>query len=225
MVCVLAFAVHGFAQFSYRALVPLWAKLDHERGGLGWARERDVGLMNTLSGVVVVMLALVLTARLVSKFGLYRSLVLSEIVLSPLMVLPLVSASFDGLLLWVVLVVTNGLNICFSTIFISFVSIAISNSVDLAVIGLGIGFAQTVVAVLRFVSAFASAAVFGKMIESGWELGFKNYLIFGVSSLLLIANSLMIYFFLDPSIEYRREVVCNKVSTEANEDSGKDDKC
>ena len=221
LVCVLVFAIHAFTQFSYRALMPLWVKLEEQQGGLGWEREKDVGLMNSLSGFIVVVLPLALTSKLAKKFGVYKSLILIEIVLSPLMVLPLVAGSFDGLLLWTVIVVTNGLNICFSIIFISFVSIAISNCVDLSVIGLGIGFAQTIVSVLRSVSAFVSAAGFGWVLT--WDLDFrvKNYLMFGSNSLLLVLNSLVIYFCLDASIDFRREKVINHVLTEENEDRSK----
>jgi hypothetical protein len=183
--------------------MPLWLHLDENQGGVGWKEEKNAGTMNFLSGFIVALLPFWLTPRLSKNFGVFRSLFLLEFILGIFMVLPLLSKIFSGLSFLLVLSLTNGLNVCFSIVFISFVSIAISNSVRPDCSGVGVAAAQTVVAVLRTLAASTSSAAFGKICENHFFLNYSILFVF--NGMVLVVNGFFIWKSLGPQVNFRRQ--------------------
>lgn len=200
---VIVFSIHACAQFAFRSIMPLWIKSDKESGGLGWESEQETGLMNSLSGLFVAIIPIFLTPRLSAKLGLYKSLYVVEMFLIPFMVLPVLSVYFKGNWVWVVLIFTNGLNVCLSTIFISLISITISNSVEFSITGLAVGISQTFAETARTMSAFGAPALFGKISSLDLKFPFNSRILFFLITCLLFSNCLIIYNRLNSSVETR----------------------
>ena len=195
----------AFVQFGYRILIALWVKVDNAHEGLGWSDITYPGYMNGASGVIVTIFPLLCTPLLSTKLGVCKSC----LVLTPAMI-PIVLAvswtyALDGIGLWVILILLNGSCVAFSTVGVSFISIAISNSVSADIVGAAMGASQSIIAIARAVSSAGCAALFGWSL--GWDLysPFNSHFTFLVLAFILIINFGLILTYFDKSLENRQK--------------------
>lgn len=203
------FVLIAVVQFSYRALITLWLRLDAKAGGIGWDSEVNPGIMNSLSGFIVMFAPLLLTDTLQQKFGLRKacSFVALALIL-PLMLVSLASA-LDGIAMWAYLVFMNGSAVALTTIMVSVVSIAVSNSVLHSVAGTAIGITQAVVAFSRAIGNGGTAFLFGLLQNEGFDFPFDFHLLFVVNVLVLVAVVALFWAGLDERIEKRKKAEVN----------------
>ena len=184
----------------------LWLRLDPRSGGIGWDTEVNPGLMNSLSGFIVMFAPLMLTDTLQQKFGVRKACSLVALgLVFPLLLVSLASA-MDGWTMWAYLVLMNGLAVALTSIMVSIVSIAVSNSVLSGVAGTALGITQAVVAFSRAIGNGGTAFLFGVLQSEGFEFPFDFHLLFGVNVVVLGAVVVLFFVGLDSGIEKRKKV-------------------
>ena len=194
----------AFAQYWYKAILALWVRLDRSKGGLGWDSELNPGLMNGLSGVFLLFFPMLFTSRIQVKFGLRGGFVL----LAFLHVVPLCIISYGYYLtdiwLMVFLILNNGLVNAFTTVLMSYSSIAISNSVHGSVAGAAIGMAQAFSALGRAIGNGAGSNSFGYLQSKDFGFPFDFHLTYFFTALVMLAMGGIMRFMLDEGIEKRK---------------------
>lgn len=203
------FILVGVIQFGYRIIMACWVKVPVNEGGLGFENEMLVGLMNSISGIIVTGFHFFAVPLMSKKFGVIKSGILIALSMIPTIFIISFCNSFIGLwddvLFWVVIVVCNGFSIALSTACISFISIAISNSVDIEILGLATGITQSIIACVRGVSIAGFGIVFAA--AQKWDIGFPFDLHFPFFFLLviLVIIYLMMQFCLSKEVETRKK--------------------
>lgn len=192
-----------FSQYTFRTLISLWVKLDESKCGMGWNDPTNPGRMNMTSGVISMILPLVLTNVLKQKFGIRTTCML----LCVWIIVPNSTISYTlklpDELEWTLLVAFNGLTIAFFTIFLSIVSIAVSNAVDSSVAGTAIGVSQSVVAGSRALSTAGTALLFGYLQRFDLEFPFDSHFLFLLNDGILCITMIAAWLLLGRSVENR----------------------
>ena len=199
-----------FIQYCFRTLISLWLRLEPSRGGMGWKTAEETGKMNALSGIISMSFPLLVTDFLKQKYGVRKTCIL----LSLWVILPnsLISYSKDfHKAYYIVLVLCNGFCIAFFTVYLSIISIAVSNCVDNKVAGTAIGFSQAVVAFARAAATSGTAFIFGFLQEGGFNLPSGHHFLFHLSDFYLVLIIFLIIYVLDKRVE-KREVAENEES-------------
>ena len=214
MMGVLVFVLIGIVQFGYRIVMACWVKVSEEDGGLGFGDEFMVGIMNSLSGVIVTFYHFYGVPELSKRFGVIDSGIVINLKLLPVIAI----VSFCNLLIdrpfafWPIIIIANGLSIALTTAYISFISIAVANSVSPDILGLATGITQSVIACIRGVSI----AVFGIIFAAfqRWKLGFPFDLHFPffIMIMILFAIFALVKFGLNRDVEKRKPIESELVS-------------
>jgi hypothetical protein len=193
------FFFHAWVQFSYRTLISLWIKTDKSLGGIDWADERKPGIMCCFSGCIVATLPFFINKRLNTLLGVGKSIMFCEAALIPF----LIAIPFYNLLneqaLWVLLILTHGLILCFITISTSFISIGISNAVGDGSAGAGFGISQGIVSLSRSFSAAGSAEIYRKTI--GGDFPFDSRFAFFIDSLVCVVVVIFVWITIGQSLD------------------------
>ena len=199
------FFMLALVQFGYRILIALWVKVDTDHEGLGWSDITYSGYMNGASGVIVTLFPLLCTPLLSTKLGIRKTCLVLTAAMIPIILAVPWTYELDGIALWVILILLNGFCVAFSTVFISFISMAISNSVSADIVGAAMGTSQSIIAIARAVSSAGFAALFGWSL--GWDLYslFISHFRFIVLALILIINFGLILTHFDKSLEKRQK--------------------
>lgn len=165
--------------------------------------------MNCFSGFIVMLLPLMFTDRIERRFGIRYSCIL----VSCLTVLPLSIISYgyalSGFWLMTFLIVFNGLCVAFTTVLVSIISIAVSNTVASDVAGIAIGLTQAFVNLSRGIGNGGTAILFGYLQNKTLGLPFDFHILFFCIIAVLIIVCCLLRFTLDDTIEKRK-----KTSTE-----------
>lgn len=203
------FILVGVIQFGYRIIMACWVKVPKEDGGLGFENEMVVGIMNSLSGIIVTGYHFFAVPYMSKKLGVIKSGIFIVVKLIPVVVIvSFCNGLFDvwgNWVFWAVIIVANGLCIALSTACISFISIGISNSVDIEILGLATGITQSIIACVRGVSIAGFGIIFAA--AQGWEIGFPFDLHFPFFflALILVLIYTMMQFGLSKEIETRKK--------------------
>lgn len=197
------FSALALVQFSYRILIALWVKVGYDEKGLGWETEENPGFMNGASGVFVTLLPLFCTPMLSSKFGIKKTCILLACGMIPVIFAISWSYLLTGAAQWIYVIFMNGCCVAFSTVFVSFISMGISNSVSSKVVGAAMGIAQSTVSLMRAIGSAGGALIFGWSL--GWNLNFplNSQFIFVLLDVVLVCTGVVVWRLLDGSIEKR----------------------
>lgn len=183
----------------------LWVKTDTNHSGLGWETEEKTGFMNSLSGIIVTFFPLIFTPLLSNSLGVIKSLILLLSAMIPITIGISCTSELDGVPLWILLVILNGLNIGITTVLVGFISIAASNSVPSNVTGAAMGIAQSITALFRAFATTGTAWLYGE--SSKWTIGFPfdTHFAFICVGLVCLVDIIAIKFYLDPAVEKRKQ--------------------
>lgn len=203
LISLVVFMLIVVVQFGYRISMALWVKVDSADEGLGWTTEDKAGYMNSASGVLVTAYHLGLVPVFAKKFGIIKSCILFIIQLLPVVILISFTYMLDTISMWTLLIIFNALSIVGSTAFISFISMAVANSVDPAIVGAVMGVTQSVIAFIRGVTIASFGALFGWSQTWGMYFPFDVHFSFLMVGVVLLLNWLVIKLWLDPSVEKR----------------------
>lgn len=194
----------ALSQYWYKSILALWLRLDQTNQGLGWDTEFTPGLMNALSGFILLFFPIIFTSRIQNKFGVRGGLIF----LAFLHVIPLTCISYGYLIsdswLMIFLVVMNGLLNALTTVLLSFISICVSNSVTGTVAGAAIGLAQAFSALGRGVGNWTGAILFGYLVEENFGFPFDFHLTFFLVIFIVLSVAGITKVFFDESIEKRK---------------------
>lgn len=193
-----------FVQYEFRTLISLWLKLDETKGGMGWNDSEKPGMMNMTSGFISMLLPLLFTNTLKQKMGIRMAcLFLSVLIMIPNTFAPF-TVHLPEEVLWASLVICNGLFIALCTIFLSIISIALSNAVNSDMAGIAIGMSQSVVSGSRALSTSGTALLFGYMQEFTFPFPFDSHFLFLLNNVFCSFTILSILYLLNPRVERRR---------------------
>lgn len=193
-----------FVQYSYRTLVALWIRLDYSKGGVGWDSVMKTGMLNCSSGVICMVLPLVLTDTFKNRFGIKKSCIL----LSVLIMIPnsfvALARMIEGVWVWTLLIFCNGFCVAICTIYLSIISIAVTNSVHESVAGAAIGLSQSIVSVSRALSSSGTAVLFGFLKENQQSYQVDVSLLFYINDLICLLTIGTVYLFIGHKSEKRK---------------------
>jgi hypothetical protein len=159
--------------------------------------------MNATSGIISVALPLMITDTLKRKFGIKTSCILLSIwVIFPNTLISY-TGQIGGFFEYPLLVICNGLCIALFTIYLSIISIAVTNSVETNAPGTAIGFFQAVVSFSRVTATSGTAFLFSSLQNSDFDLPTREHFIFHLSNFYLILIVFLIICFLSKRIEKR----------------------
>lgn len=191
-------------QLSYRLLISLWVKASRDIGGLGWQIEEYPGYMNSGSGVFIALFPFFLTPYLSKKYGVKKSCLLNISFMIPVVFLVSWCYLLYGVPMWICLILLNGLSNALSTVFISFISIAVSNSVSPNITGAALGICQSVTALCRSIATGTTGVLYGS--NQGWGVPFPldSHFMFILIDMILIVNFIFILTQMKPELEKRK---------------------
>lgn len=205
---VLIFVLVGVIQFGYRIIMACWVKVKQDEGGLGFEKESMVGIMNSLSGIVVTLYHFYGVPTMSKNFGVIKSAIIINLQLIPIILIISFCNSMMGFdyLFWPMIIITNGLSIASTTAYISFISIAISNSVTPDILGLATGITQSIIACIRGVSIAGFGVIFAAF--QRWKLPFPLDLHFPFFFLIVVLCLILILvkYCLSREVEKRKPV-------------------
>ncbi|OMJ76315.1 hypothetical protein SteCoe_24341 [Stentor coeruleus] len=199
------FGFIAIVQFAYRILMTLWVKTDRNHSGLGWETEEKVGFMNSLSGIIVTIFPLIFTPILSNSLGVIKSLILLLCSMIPIVIGISWTSELDGIPLWGLLVILNGLSIGITTVLVGFISIAVSNSVPSNITGAAMGFAQSSTALFRAFATTSTAWLYGASRQWTFGFPFDVHFAFMCIALACLIDIATIKFALDPAVEKRKQ--------------------
>jgi MFS family permease len=204
LICLVAFALTATVQFGQRILIALWIKTDRSDLGLGWETESNGGYMNSLSGLFIAGMPLVLSPYLSRTLGVKKTCMAILAGIIPAVISISWGYKLYGAPLWIFIVCMNGITISFMSIFISFISIAVSNSVPSNIAGAAMGICQSVGALGRTIANVGTATILVWSIESGLSFPFDTHFTFFLFGFLILLNIIGIKLFINDSVEKRK---------------------
>ena len=201
---IIVFCFVALVQIGYRLIFSLWLKADHEHQGIGWDSVTYPGYLTAGSGVIVALFPLLFTPYLSKTFGIRKSCLILIGIWIPLLIAIPWTYKLSGVSLWAMLIFMNGLCIAVGSVIISFISMAVSNSVESDIVGTAMGISQGSSAIARFISSSGSPSLFGWSLE--WDLfyPFNSQFTFIVLVLIVCVTWVVIYKFFDDSLEKRK---------------------
>ena len=149
LITVGIYAMLAFYQFGERLLFSLICKSNTKIGGFGLA-EDNVSLIQGFGGIFVLILPTLLTPIIEKKLGLVKSIFMLVISLIPFTGFTSYLIILPSYLQYSSLVVFFGLINSLTGIFIYYISICISNSVNSNILGLATGISQAFIGICRF---------------------------------------------------------------------------
>lgn len=170
--------------------------------------------MNAASGVIVAVFPILFTPFLSRKYGIRKTCILVDAAFIPLVlcvswVYKLVDLSWDynlnSVLLWILLITLNGFCVTCTTLFVSFISIAVNNSVDSNIVGFAVGISQSFVALSRGTGTFGVAFIFGSSLNWNLFFPFDSHFIFILFAIIALINISMITYLLEDTVEKRKK--------------------
>ena len=201
---ILIFFLIAVAQVGYRLAFALWLKADHEHQGVGWDSVTYPGYLTAGSGVIAALFPLILTPYLSKNLGIRKTCLLLIAIWIPILIAIPWTYKLSGVSLWIVLIFLYGMYTAIGSVSVSFISMAISNSVESDIVGTAVGISQGSSAIARFISSSGSPSLFGWSLE--WDLfyPFNSQFTFIVLVLIVCVTWVVIYKFFDDSLEKRK---------------------
>jgi len=165
---VALYAVYGFVGTVFNELMPLWLVLKVEDGGLGFV-QRQIGIMNAVSFVFLLLWSLIFVPRIIKRFGCLIT-IRSAIILgaAPIALTPAVNfvASYR-ILTWACLIfVYVWRHSAFQAVFAS-LTIMSNNSVSPLNMGQLNGISQSSVALTRAIGPVVGTSLFSLLLSVG----------------------------------------------------------
>ena len=162
------------------------------------------GVLNCISGLICMILPLILTDTMKNRFGIKTScMTLSLLIMIPNSVVALARA-LEGLWVWILLILCNGFCIATCTIYLSIISIAVTNSVHESVAGAAIGISQSIVSISRALSSSGTAVLFGFLKENQKKYPVDVYLLFYINDLICLTTLGAVYFLISQKNDKRK---------------------
>ena len=201
---ILIFFLLALVQVGYRLTFALWVKVDYEHQGLGWSSVTYPGYLSAGSGLIVASFPLLFTPILSKTFGIRKTCLILLGGLVPVLSIIPWTYKLSGVSLWIILIFLNGMCTTASSVSISFISMAISNSVGSDIVGTAMGISQSASAMARCISSAGAASLFGWSL--GWNLfyPFNSQFTFIILVLILGLAMIIIFKFFDSSVEKRK---------------------
>ncbi|CAG9312749.1 unnamed protein product [Blepharisma stoltei] len=198
------YAISGLSFLSFQEVFPLWCRALMKNGGLGWESEGDIGIIQSLGGGFVIIFQLFLVWKIVNKLGILMVLRLFwGICVLDFICIPNTYKLQDEML-WIVLVPLYVIFAIIQTSALTVMTIGINNSVELSVIGIANGIAQSAVSFSRFIGPLLAGCIFGWSLNNELGYPFNSHLIFNLISLLGLL-CIFLSIFLDESINKRQK--------------------
>ena len=203
LLTLLIFGLVALVQFSFRMLLSLWIKLPLDHQGLGWDKEKNVGYVNSLGGIILIFFPLFFTPYLTATFGIKQTCMIVILSMIPITLIMPQLYLLQGPLLWISLSTCIGFFISFTTVFTSVISIAVTNSVSHDLVGRAMGICQSFVALFRSLGN-ATGVLFGFNIN--WNIGypFDTHFVFYLCGFCLMSSYLILKYSLGQEIEKRK---------------------
>lgn len=205
MIVITIFGLVALVQFGFRMLLSQWFKLPTEKSGLGWNSEQNVGYVNSLAGIILIFFPLFCTPYLTKILGVKKTCQLVVCLMVPITIfVPFYSQITNEYILWMLLVLSIGFFISFTTVFTSVISIAATNTVSHELVGRAMGFCQSYVAIFRSIANGFMALLCGWIVDL--ELGFPLNvdILFFLCGLILITALLMMKYCMSQDVEKRK---------------------
>ena len=203
---VLIYSLIGFCQFALRLVFSLDCKSSTEVGGFGIDTERTVSLIQTSSGIFVLIIPSLLTSVIDKKFGLVRSILTMSVLFMILNAALSYSVLLQEYLKFIALVTAFGLSNSLAVILMLYLSICLSNTVELSHLGTAIGVAQAIVGVCRFAATISFGFIYGWSVTDGLtSYGTDAHFSYIVIVIILVINILIIKLKLNKTVEKKKE--------------------
>ncbi|MES1913531.1 MAG: hypothetical protein MHM6MM_005721 [Cercozoa sp. M6MM] len=199
LIAAAQYSILSLVFLMFMTIFPLWASLDDERSGWEWP-ESNIGVVQGLGGVGILLTQLLLFARLVKRFGLLRTFKLAWIpVFVLLLSFPLLELLQTDGARWAVMAPWMLLFFSFTGVIYTVTFVLINNSVPNSQKGSANGLGQSLASLVRAFGPVLGAAIFSLGVDSEpSDGGFWRYfpvtnrhapfylmIYFGVASLLL----------------------------------------
>ena len=205
IITVSIYAMLAFYQFAERLLFSLICKSDTKIGGYG-VPEDGVSLIQGFGGIFVLILSTLLTPIIEKKLGLVKSIFFLAISLIPFTGFISYLNIFPRYLQYSSLVSFFGLINSLTAIYIYYISICISNSVNSDILGIATGISQGLIGMCRFISTTSIGIIYGWSITNGKAIpGVNIHFSFLFLVFILIIQVILIKFKLHPSLEKKME--------------------
>ena len=203
LISVVAFGIITFAGFGYKIVMILWVKLDKDRGGLGWDSELNGAYVSAATGVIVILFSFFAAPRFSKSLGIKKTLALLVSGMIPVLLVISWTYLLNGAMLWVSLIIFHSMQCAFTSMFGSFISVAIANSVTSDITGAAVGFSQSTASLTRAIASLAGAWIFGWSL--GWDLffPFDSHFAFIFIAAVIVVDLVIILQYFNPSIEKR----------------------
>jgi hypothetical protein len=211
LLTVLCFWMVGFFQSGFLLVYSLISKSPVEVGGIGIQMEYQVSFIQMVSGVLVFILPPLLTPRLNKRFGLIISTVALTLTMMPVVVVLGMAPWMSYYFKYAALFVIYGLESSIISIFISYISICISNTVTSQVLATAIGLSQALLGISRFTATSAFGVVYGWTVGPGLEFGFNARSTCFFMGIVPVFTAGILWFAVDRSVERKKEVKSNEI--------------
>lgn len=205
MLVITIFGFVALVQFGFRMLLSQWFKLSTEKSGLGWDSEQSVGYVSSFAGIILIFFPLFCTPYLTTVFGVKKTCQIVVSLMVPITILlPFYSRATSEILLWVLLTLSIGFFISFTTVFTSVISIAATNTVSHELVGRAMGFCQSYVAVFRSLANAFMALLCGWIVGLDFGFPFNVDILFFMCGVILIIALIMMKYCMGEEVEKRK---------------------
>jgi len=206
MLVVTVFGFVALVQFGFRMLLSQWFKLSQDKSGLGWESEQNVGYVNSLAGIILIFFPLFCTPYLTKIFGVKKTCQLVISLMVPItIILPFYSQVTNEIVLWVLLSLSIGFFISFTTVFTSVISIAATNTVSHELVGRAMGFCQSYVAMFRSLANAFMALLCGWVVSLDLNFPFTVDILFFACGFILVFAVIMMKYCMGEEVEKRKQ--------------------
>jgi MFS family permease len=184
---VAIYAVYGFVGTVIIELLPIWLVLRVEDGGLNF-NQRQIGILNAVSFVFLLIWCLLAIPRIINKFGSLFSFRVSIILgAPPILLFPTVNyLHYIPILAWAYLIFVYVWRYSFFQVVFSSMTIMSNNSVTSANMGRLNGIAQSMVALTRAVGPALGTYMFSLTLRVN-VFPFNVYFMFFMVAILFLS--------------------------------------
>ena len=205
IIAISIFGMLAFYQFAIRLLFSLICKSNTKIGGFGMPEE-NISLIQGFGGIFVLVLPTLVTPIFEKKFGLVKSIFFLAISLIPFTGFISYLAIFPLYLQYIIFTTLFGLINSLTSVYIYYISICISNSVNSNILGIANGFSQALTGMCRFISTTSIGLIYGWSVTNGKTIpGVDIHFSFLLLEFILIGQAILIKFKLHPSLEKKME--------------------
>lgn len=187
------------------SVYPLLAILDVADGGFGFT-PYQIGTIASIAGIIVIFVNLLITHRIVRRFGAVNSFRIGSIMTLPsALFYPILThlVQFDGIIakvvLWICFVFVAFFRVTCLNITFTSMGVLINNSVKPENLGVMNGLGQSGVALTRTIGPTISATLFSWSLTNGMSFPLNKYFVF---LMLVVLQGVQIFWsFLIPNTQ------------------------